>query len=335
MPDASRKRLRRTTFIYWMLLLYIIAALVWWFISLSHQNSVMRDFEISSLRSKIDSAASPGPYREEFKKITTGYKRNKSKYIGEGSIFFLLILVGAAFVYRSVRRQIHIQQQQQNFMMAVTHELKTPISVAKLNLETLQKYQLDPEKQKKLIRNTIDETTRLDFLASNILISSQLESNRYHSSKEELDLSSLTKDCIQDFRNRFPERIIREDIEADADVKGDALLLQMMINNLLENALKYSAKENPVSVSLKKHRSGNSVDAVELQVKDEGPGIPAGEKKKIFSKFYRIGNEATRKTQGTGLGLYLCSKIARGHNADISVTDNKPGGSNFTVTFHT
>ena len=149
MPDASRKRLRRTTFIYWMLLLYIVAALVWWFISLSRQNSVMRDFEISSFRSKIDSAASPGLYREEFKKIITGYKRNESKYIGEGSIFFLLILVGAAFVYRSVRRQLHIQQQQQNFMMAVTHELKTPISVTKLNLETLQKYQLDPEKTEK------------------------------------------------------------------------------------------------------------------------------------------------------------------------------------------
>ena len=116
---------------------------------------------------------------------------------------------------------------------------------------------------------------------------------------------------MHDFRNRFPERILNEDIEADADVKGDALLLQMMINNLLENALKYSAKENPVSAGLKKTRSG-----IELQVKDEGPGIPDDEKKKIFTKFYRIGNEATRKRQGTGLGLYLCRKIARDHNGD-------------------
>jgi signal transduction histidine kinase len=246
-----------------------------------------------------------------------------------------VILVGAAFVYRSVRRHFYLQQQQQNFMMAVTHELKTPISVAKLNLETLQKYNLDPGKQKKIIRTTLDETSRLDFLTNNILISSQLEGRRYKPSKEELDLSSLMKDCIHGFRNRFPERIIHEDIEADADVKGDALLLQMLVNNLLENALKYSAKENSVSASLKKHWSGASVSAVELQVKDEGPGIPDREKKKIFSKFYRVGNEATRKTQGTGLGLYLCRKIARSHNADISVTDNKPGGSIFTVTFHT
>ena len=335
MPDASRKRLRRTTFIYWMLLLYVVAALVWWFISLNSQNTVMKNFEVSILRSKVDSATTPDLFRQQLQKITVQHKKNKSKYLGEGSIFFLVILVGAAFVYRSVRRQFYLQQQQQNFMMAVTHELKTPISVAKLNLETLQKYHLDAEKQKKIIRNTLDETERLDFLANNILISSQLEGHRYNSSKEELDLSSLVKDCILDFRNRFPERILHEDIEADADVKGDALLLQMMFNNLLENALKYSAKENPVSVSLKKYSPGTPVNSVALQVKDEGPGIPAGEKKKIFSKFYRIGNEATRKTQGTGLGLYLCLKIARDHNADISVTDNKPRGSNFTVTFHT
>ncbi|HMK25769.1 MAG TPA: ATP-binding protein [Chitinophagaceae bacterium] len=335
MPDVSRKRLRRTTFIYWMLLLYIVAALVWWFISLNKQNTVMSRFEISNLRSTVDSASTPVLYRQQLQKITAAHRKNKSKYLGEGGAFFLVILVGAAFVYRSVRRQFYLQQQQQNFMMAVTHELKTPISVAKLNLETLQKYNLDPGKQKKIIRTTLDETSRLDFLTNNILISSQLEGRRYKPSKEELDLSSLMKDCIHGFRNRFPERIINEDIEADADVKGDALLLQMLVNNLLENALKYSAKENSVSVSLKKIRSGASVSAVELQVKDEGPGIPDREKKKIFSKFYRVGNEATRKTQGTGLGLYLCRRIARGHNADISVTDNKPSGSIFTVTFHT
>lgn len=334
MPDNSPKRLRRTTFIYWMLLLYVVAALVWWFISLNKQNNLMRNFEIGNLRSTVDSAASPVLFGNQLQEITDQHKKNKSKYFGEGSIFFLVILVGAAFVYRSVRRQFYLQQQQQNFMMAVTHELKTPISVAKLNLETLQKYNLDHDKQKKIIRNTLDETARLDFLANNILISSQLEGNCYKTNKEELDLSTLLKDCLRDFRKRYPERILNEDIEADADVKGDALLLQIMINNLLENALKYSAKENAVSASLKKQKAGASANSVELQVKDEGPGIPDEEKKKVFSKFYRIGNESTRKTQGTGLGLYLCRKIARDHNADISVTDNKPNGCNFTITFH-
>jgi signal transduction histidine kinase len=330
MPDSSRKKLYRATAIYWMLLLYIIAALVWWFIILNKQNTVMHNFNLSKLNSTIDRIVSPAMYQNELDNINLAYKRNRSKYLGEGSIFLLLIIVGAVFIYRSVHRQFKMQQQQQNFMMAVTHELKTPVSVVRLNLETMQRYSLDQEKQKKLIRMTIEETERLNFLTNNILISSQLEGVGYKSSKEDLDLSGLLKDCILNFRNRFPERIFKEEIEKDADVKGDALLLQMLINNLLENAIKYSPKESPVTAVLKKQN-----DDIILQIMDEGPGIADKEKKKIFSKFYRIGNEATRKTQGTGLGLYLCRKIARDHNADILVTNNTSRGSKFAVTFHT
>ena len=330
MPDISRRRFRRATFIYWMLLFYIIAALVWWFISLNNNADMMQDFKLRQINATINKQNNSGLYQVELDKINAAHKREQAKYIGEGSIFLLLILIGAAFVYRSVKRQFKLQQQQQNFMMAVTHELKTPISIARLNLETMQKYTLEPEKQKRLIHTTLDETARLNFLTTNILIASQLEGGGYTSSKEELDLSTLLKDCIQDFRNRFPDRSFKHDIETDADVKGDALLLQMLINNLLANAIKYSPKESTITAVLKKYRSG-----IELQIKDEGPGIADEEKKKIFSKFYRIGNESTRKTQGTGLGLYLCRKIARYHNADISVTNNEPCGSNFAVIFKT
>lgn len=326
MDESSRKKIRRATVIYWMLLFYIIAALVWWFISLEKQNG-----EIKKLREEISTlkqTQSPSAETVNLSSIQKESKRNDAKYVGEGVAFLILIVIGAAFVYRSVKRQLYTQQQQQNFMMAVTHELKTPISVARLNLETLQKYNLDPEKQKKLIRNTIDETARLNFLTNNILIASQLEGGRYESSKDELDLSGLLKDCVQDFRNRFPDRVFNESIEQDADIKGDPLLLQILINNLLENAIKYSSREKPVSAILKKYRSG-----IELQIIDEGPGIPDEEKKKVFTRFYRIGNEATRKKQGTGLGLYLCSIIARAHNADIMVTNNEPCGSNFAVVF--
>lgn len=332
MPDARPKRLRRTTFIYWMLLFYIVAALAWWFISLEKQNSRIAQLQYKSINVEKDSL-SVIQLAEKIFALDNETKRNTRKYIAEGITFLILTLIGAAFVYRSVRRQFKLQQQQQNFMMAITHELKTPIAVAKLNLETLQKYNLDPEKQKKLIRTTLDETARLNFLTNNILIASELEGDGYKSSKEELDLSSLLKDCLQDFRNRFPDRTIMGEIEPDADIKGDALLLQMLINNLLENAIKYSSKENPITAVLKKNMSGSSVNLVELQVKDEGPGIADEEKKKLFSKFYRIGNEATRKTQGTGLGLYLCRKIAQSHNGDILVTNNDPRGSNFVVTF--
>jgi signal transduction histidine kinase len=328
MAIRNRKKLRRATIIYWMLLVYIIAALVWWFISLEKQNWRMANQQYENL-SLQRPALDPPKYERERAKIRDTELRNNRKYIAEGVTFLILISIGAAFVFRSVNRQFRMQQQQQNFMMAVTHELKTPISVTRLNLETLQKYNLSPEKQKKLLRTTLDETERLNSLTNNILISSQLEGGGYKQSQEEMDLSDLLKDCITDFRNRFPERVVRENIGPDTEIKGDALLLQMLINNLLENAAKYSPREAPITVVLQKRQ-----DRVELQVIDEGPGIPETEKKKIFSKFYRIGNEETRKTQGTGLGLYLCRKIARDHNADILVTNNEPHGSNFTVIFH-
>jgi len=313
---------------YWLLLIYIIAALVWWFISLENQNRDMKSLRLVNIHSQKDSITIR-QLEKDVEFINDEYRRNATKYIGEGITFFILILIGAAFVYRSVRRQIRLQQQQQNFMMAVTHELKTPISVARLNLETLQKYHLDPEMQKKLIQMTLQETARLNTLTNNILISSQLEGGGYVFSKDELDLSDLFRDCIQDYKNRYTDRKFIEEIQPEIEIEGDALLLQMLINNLLDNAVKYSPKEKPVICRLQKKNSRGW-----LSIIDEGPGIPDTEKKKVFEKFYRVGNESTRKTQGTGLGLYLCRKIAADHNADISVTNNTTTGCNFTVTFH-
>lgn len=328
MPADNRVQLRRATIVYWILLTYILAALIWWFVSLERQNREVTDLKYKNLSEHIGLSA-----EEKFdalNKIDSENKRNTAKYIGEGVAFLLLIVVGAIFIYRSVRRQFIMQQQQQNFMMAVTHELKTPISVARLNLETIQKYQLDPEKQKKLIRMTLDETARLNSLTNNILVSSQLEGGGYQSSMEELDLSDLLKDRMQDFRNRFPERNFTEEIAPDIELKGDALLLQMLINNLVENAIKYSPKETSIKAQL--FMQDNDPHLI---ISDLGSGVPDSEKKKVFNKFYRVGNESTRKTQGTGLGLYLCQSITGYHNADISVTDNKPSGSRFAVIFHT
>ena len=328
MVRSAGKKFGLITVIYWLLLLYIVAALVWWFVSLEKQNTHIADLRYKDLYARKDSLNTT-QFSEQLFKIDSDTKRNTSKYIAEGITFLILILIGASFVYRAVRRQFRLQYQQQNFMMAVTHELKTPISVAKLNLETLQKYQLDADKQQKIIRMTLQETARLDTLINNILVSSQLEGGGYIFSREELDFSSLFKDCVREAKNRYSERIFLEDIEPEIEIAGDPLLLQLMISNLVENAVKYSPKEKPISCKLKK-TNGDVI----LNIIDEGIGIADIEKSKIFEKFYRTGDEGTRKTQGTGLGLYLCRKIAGDHDADISVTNNEPTGSNFAIRFH-
>ena len=319
----KKKRLATATIVYWLLLLYIIAALVWWFIALNRQSHQMAVYKLVEL--KADDPA----YLQKMDAVTAEEKRKNAQFIGEGAIFLLVILIGALFVYRAVRRQIKMTQQQQNFMMAITHELKTPIAIAKLNLETLQKHKLDESKQQRLIQATLQEANRLNTLTNNILISSQLEGGGYKLLKEELDLSSLSNNCIQDFRSRFPERKLNSRIDKDIDISGDPLLLQILVNNLLDNAVKYAPKASPIQFSLQKNEQG-----IFLTCADEGPGIADEEKNKIFDRFYRIGNEQVRTTKGTGLGLYLCKKIAADHKADIGVTNNHPAGSIFTVHFH-
>lgn len=316
-------KLRSIFFLYWFLLAYILAALIWWFIALNQQNRQMAQYETEQLQ-KTDNN-----YQAAYDNIITIEKRKTAQYLGEGVTFFLLIIAGAVFVFRAVRRELKISRQQQHFMMAITHELKTPISVAKLNLETMQKHKLDEQQQQRLLQNTLEETNRLNALCNNMLLSSQIEAGGYLLTPEETNISELVAKCLQDFITRYPQQKFEMNIAPGIFIEGDRLLLQMLVNNLIDNAIKYSHKEMPVTVLLSEKDK-----YICLQVKDEGKGIAPEEKEKIFNKFYRTGNAATRTAKGTGLGLYLAKRIALQHNAYITVTDNKPAGSIFTVTLH-
>lgn len=266
-------------------------------------------------------------YEQKLFLITDEHRRKTAQYISEGITFVFVTLVGAVFVYRSVRKQFLLSKQQQNFMMAVTHELKTPIAVVNLNLETLQKRKLDEEKQQRIINSTLQEADRLNDLITNILVTSQLESN-YVPDKENINFSELVDKCVHDFSMRHQNKTIKKNIEENIFVNGERLLLQLLINNLLDNAMKYSPKEKMIAIELNKQQS-----KIILRIIDEGSGISDDEKKKVFEKFYRSGNEDVRKTKGTGLGLYLCRRIAENHKAKIKATDNQPQGSIFTVEF--
>jgi signal transduction histidine kinase len=327
MADQTRKQLRRATIVFWVLLIYIIAALIWWLISLEQQNHAIHDLKQAEITIKDTTAAA---YKKQWMAIEQLRNRNSRKYVLEGITFLLLILFGAVYIYRLVRRQFQVQQQQQNFVMAITHELKTPIAIAKLNLETLQKHKLDEARQQKLMDATIHETGRLDNLINNILISAQLDDDAYSATYEAVNFSEETETLLSQVAARYPDKKIHTDIEEDVFVKGDPLLLRLLVSNLLENANKYAPKGSSITCGLKRIN-----ETIQLQVSDEGIGIPDAEKKKIFDKFYRVGNEHIRTTKGTGLGLYICKKIAQAHNGEIRVIDRAPQGSTFTVTFKT
>lgn len=325
MADANKRKLHRVTIIYWVLLLYIFAALVWWFYSLELQNREMYQLKKAGIESLRNN---PSEYQRQLFLIEDQKRRNTVKHESEGLTFLFLIIFGAVFIYRSVRRQFKLQQQQQNFIMAVTHELKTPIAVSRLNLETMQKHQLPDDKKSRLVKMTLQETLRLDTLINNILLSSQLEADAYVMQHDPVDFSKLVCDVVTAFQARYPERTVQLNVDKDITLSGDAVLLNLLVSNLLENANKYSPRPKPISVQL--HKQG--AHAV-LHVIDEGEGIAETEKENVFKKFYRIGNEQTRKAKGTGLGLWLCRKIAQDHRATILIADNKPSGSIFIVQF--
>jgi K+-sensing histidine kinase KdpD len=317
----KKNKIQRAFIIYWVLLAYIIAALIWWFIALSRQNEQMSVYKIQDIPIADQS------YQAKYNTIVKLKNVKTAQYIGEGITFFLLILTGAIFVFRAVRKELRTSVAQQNFMMAITHELKTPIAISKLNLETIQKHKLAETQQTKLLNNTLEETNRLEALCNNLLVSSQIEAGGYKITNDEINLSELITDAVNRFITRYPLREITKKIATEIFITGDAFLLQIAINNLIENALKYSPKENPVIVTMHKE----NMLAV-IKIIDEGTGIADEEKNLLFKKFYRAGNEATKRAKGTGLGLYLANKICKTHDGNISIEDNPKGGSIFVFT---
>lgn len=318
------KKITTIFIIYWILLLYVIAALVWWFVALSQQNERMTTLKIQEI-TNTDSA-----YQKKYNAILNAKKRKEAQYIGEGVIFLLLISAGAIFLFRAVKAQLKTTEQQKNFMMAITHELKTPIAITKLNLETLQKRRLENLQQEKLIYNTLQEANRMNALCNNLLLSYQIESHAYQITSEKFNLSEMLTLCVKDFAERFPFKNINTSIDQDVFFEGDSFLLQMAVNNLIENAIKYSPKESQIFILLK-----NTKTICNIEIQDQGNGISDIDKIQVFEKFYRTGTTATQKSKGTGLGLFLVKRIILAHKGAVSIRDNNPRGSIFNIQLPT
>ena len=318
---------RLITFLYFFLLLYTVAILVWWGILLHEQNSRITYLELQNLELRESHGGGTGDYMSEFSKIQNQQKLHNLQYIGEGGTFMLIILISAGFVFLTMRRQIRFSRQQQNFMAAVTHELKSPVAVIRLNLETMQKHKLDDEKRQKLSENTLGELSRLDQLCNNMLLASQFDSRKYHLVTVRVNLSHLLEDIAGQSRGRMHHHQLETTIPPDIMVSAEAFMLQIAVNNLLENATKYAPRGTAIRLSAER---GESV--VRVRVADEGEGISPGDREHIFSRFYRSGNENTRRAKGTGLGLFLSRKIIEQHHGHIAVYDNTPKGSIFEIT---
>lgn len=288
--------MRKPFVIFYFLVFYTLAEIIWWSVLL--------------IRSQ--------PNRIEM-------------VLGEVVVFVAIFSVGAYFLHKSINSERRLHQQQKNFLLSVTHELKSPLASIKLYLQTIQKRDLNRGQQLDFISKSLVDIERLNDLVENMLIASRIDNSSYTFPKESFNLSDLVQTIVSRLQvNKCDcnQQIISADVEPQVEIVGDKFALSSMINNLIENAIKYSGPCEVVEVKLKRKEQ-----SVHLMVADHGIGISDTEKPRIFEKFYRVGNEDTRNTKGTGLGLFIVKHVLDKHNATIKVRDNKPSGSVFEVVF--
>ncbi|HEY1040631.1 MAG TPA: ATP-binding protein, partial [Bacteroidia bacterium] len=258
-------------------------------------------------------------------------KKNIYMIIGEGTIFLIIITIGTIRVFKAHKREKEIAAQQKNFLLSVSHELKTPLATSRLSLQTLLSRELNKEMQQQILNNTLQENERLTQLIENILISTRLDDAENASSllinKESVNISEFIPAIIQKAFSQSQQERIVSTIQPDIFLSTDKAVFPSIIINLVENALKYSPADSKINISLTKKSK------IIFSVADNGPGIKDEEKQKVFEKFFRSGNEETRSSKGTGLGLFIVKKTVEMHGGEIELKKNSPNGSIFEVRF--
>lgn len=317
----------------YLALVYLLLAFLWWSVLLFTKN---RDAFNSKIQAVAYVMAAEGRVEtpmdfytsEVYQELRRQYRRQEWMIVGESLLLIGSILFSIYIVHRGYVRELNSGQQQRNFLLSITHELKSPIAGIRLILETFKKRELTPELQQRLSHNGLRETDRLTALVEDLLLSAKLETG-YQLNLEPLDLAEMVMDVVNKIQTKYPDAIVHTHLPQDLPfVNGDRQGMMSLLINLVENAAKYAHPEPIIDITLRT----NIVGDIEVEIADNGMGIPEAEKKKVFEKFYRVGNEDTRSTKGTGLGLFIVRELVARHNGTIVIRDNQPRGTRFVVT---
>ena len=247
--------------------------------------------------------------------------------VGEGAVFFLMLLLGLWKIRSSIRKEFELSQRQNNFLLSVTHELKTPIAANKLYLQTIQKRNPSEEMRSDLLNKALKENQRLEHLIDNILNAARVENRALQPIKESVDLNHFINALVVQFRKRYPTATIEVLHAPHKTVHFDVFMIETVLSNLVDNAVKYSQENAQIQIN-----ASLTDTQVLLTVSDVGIGIKQEDQAAIFSKFYRIGNEETRTQKGSGLGLFIAQEFLKLHGGSIQYKQNSPTGSVFQLT---
>ena len=314
--------------LFYIVFVYIVIFSAWWAYLLYSKNETAFKERIELENIRYSSSPHTENYFQttEYETIHTKYVRQKWMILLEGSVFVSLLLIGLLQVRKTFAREMALAAQQRNFLLSITHELKSPISTVKLSVQTLQKRDLDAEQKNRVINNSLTDIERLESLVNNILFAARIENEKYEFSDSPVNASDMVTEIADKLGHNKKNITILKKIDSGVTLLSDPIGFTSVVINLIENAIKYSENNTTVTVGLTETETD-----IQLTISDMGMGIPDTERENIFDKFYRIGNEDTRKTKGTGLGLFIVKRFVEIYKGKITVANNMPKGTIFTI----
>ncbi len=270
------------------------------------------------------------PSNKEIKKIDKRFETKRRAFYSEAIVFTLAVILGVLWVFSRLESLLNLNRMQNNFLLSVTHELKTPLAAIKLSAQTLSQRKLNMDLLPQVVNQTVTNADRLNDLIDNVLLATKIDGKSYQYDFENIEIVSIIEKAAQQMLNPpyFQGSVFIPNEEHF--IKGDVLSLNLVFSNLFQNAIKYAGEKVEINISFQ-----NENNKLKIIVSDNGPGVSQKEKRKIFTKFYRSGDENTRETKGTGLGLFLVKQILNMHNAKIGIENNYPKGAKFIITFKT
>jgi len=254
-----------------------------------------------------------------------------TRYYWEAGFFVLVLLSTVALIGVTLRARTELLRRQQNFLAAVSHELKSPLASLRLSAETLLLREPDKAGTRRISERMVQSTERLAGMVTNLLDTARLDDDRVELTPERIELGRLVEHAIEPISCTAHVHgvEIHSEVPGDLEVFADATAVQSVVSNLVSNAFKSTKAQGGGEVVITARREGTRV---RLEVTDNGMGFEPRIAHQLFERFFRPGNELVRKTKGSGLGLFIVRRFVELDGGEIDAKSEGEGhGATFTV----